>query len=111
MTPREANVRKNIASGVVITLIVVPYLLGKYVSYKANVVGLCLWAAVSLIGGSLAAVRPIAWFHLMGTQPKAPLSGTAKAVTRLCGVLAFLIGAMLAFNLWVNFSAYWNDLY
>lgn len=111
MSPQEIRFRQRAVSLGMLSLIVVPYLAGRYISPKANVVGLCLWGALFLSNGLLATVRPIGWLRLMGNPVHKPLSLTANAIIRCCGVFVFLVGAMMGINLAVNFSGYWNGLY
>ena len=106
----KAIFKQWIAFFVMITLMGITYLAGA-TSRKGSLLVWCLWDVIFVFGGLFGAVRPMALLRIIGDPLSKPLPRTAQIIIRCFGIFAFLLGAMMAINLAVNFSAYWNGLY
>jgi hypothetical protein len=111
MSPRQIRVRQWIVRAVMVGVVAISYLSATFMSYRANMLVVCMWVLIFLSSGVVIAVDPARWFHLTGHYPSRPLSPIAKTIYRCLGWFSILLSAMIAFNIVVNFTGYWNGLY
>ena len=102
----KAIFRQWIVVFVMVTLIAITYL--SATSRRGGLLVWCLWDGIFLFGGPFAAVRPAPLVRFCSNPLGKPLPRAAQTIFRCVGIIAFLLGAMTAINLAVNFNLYWN---
>jgi hypothetical protein len=111
MNQHQATLRQWIGFSGMAVLIGLTLLATKFAPHKGTTMVLCLWDIGFLSSGFYAIVRPIGLLLFIVNPTSKPFSPTVRRMTRCFGVLMLLFGAIMAINLAVNFSGYWNGLY
>ena len=86
------------------------FLASQFPHVKGMILVSCMWDLISLAGGLLLAVRPVECLRFIGYQGRQPSLAVQRGF-RCFGVFFLLVGTVMAINLAVNWSGYWNGLY